>query len=182
MSFRSENSLPSGPELSKDFYQVAPDWHWKEPTVKVWEKKDGRQRKEGRREGGDWGEVVRLPPWMWKEAGSSEKFRATGDDNLFFKWYPIAEKFRATCDDKHFAKLYPEQLSSPGSSFEHKRRPKVPLSIRCSFISRVQIFFLNDFISWIEIFFLNEFRTANSRAGSSIMRKNNERPYIPINR
>ena len=79
--------MSSGPKLSRDFYQVAPDWHWKEPALKkveVWEKKDGRQ-KEGRREGGDWGEVARLPPWMWQETGSSEKFRATGDDNLFFK-------------------------------------------------------------------------------------------------
>ena len=66
--------------------------------------------------------------------------------------------------------LNSEQLSFPGSSFEHKRRPKVPLSIRCRFISQMQIFSLN------------ELRTANSRAGSSIMRKNNERPYIPINR
>ena len=68
--------------LSTDFYQVAADWHWKEPSVKKVEfraKKDGRGQKEGRREGGDWGEVVRLPPWMWQENGSREKFRATGE-------------------------------------------------------------------------------------------------------
>ena len=43
------------------------------------EGKDGRQ-KEGRRAGDDWGEVAVLPPWMWKENGSNERFRATGND------------------------------------------------------------------------------------------------------
>ena len=43
------------------------------------EGKDGRQ-KEGRRAGDDWEEVAVLPPWMWKENQSNERFRATGND------------------------------------------------------------------------------------------------------
>ena len=81
--------LDAGRELSKDFYQVAPDWHWKEPVavkkLELWQAKGGKRQKEGRREGGDWKEVARLPPWMWQEenAGSSERFRATGDETTF---------------------------------------------------------------------------------------------------
>ena len=75
------------------------------------EKEEGKRQKEGRREGGDWGEVARLPPWMWKEenAGSSERFRATGDDNFFATGHDnflpnfilklSTEKFRETSDD-----------------------------------------------------------------------------------
>ena len=110
--------LDAGRELSKDFYQVAPDWHWKEPALKRmeekrWgeEKEEGKRQKEGRRGGGDWGEMARLPPWMWKEelAGSSERFRATGDDNLFATGHDnflpnyvlklSTERFRRTSDD-----------------------------------------------------------------------------------
>ena len=31
------------------------------------------------KEGGDWGEVKKLPPWMWQDTQTSERFRATGD-------------------------------------------------------------------------------------------------------
>ena len=62
----------------------------------------GRRQKEGRREGGDWGKVARLPPWMWQEeetAGSSERFRATGDKNF------VCQIISGNCQQKDFVPL-----------------------------------------------------------------------------
>ena len=84
--------------------------------VKVLEKKDGLREKEGRRGGGDWGDVSRLPPWMWQETKSSERFRATGDTTTFSSNHILknflSQRFRATGNDKLFAKLYPKRKIS----------------------------------------------------------------------
>ena len=81
-SFFVQFELHSGPELSKDLYNLAADWEWKEPEVKEAKQENSGKSKEGRKEGGDWGEVKKLPPWMWQDTQTSERFRATGD---FFK-------------------------------------------------------------------------------------------------